>query len=681
MNEQNPNNDPRLTEALHSAYPSQTPGDQLEGRMVDAERYQRVQSYRPRSGWRKGWLVLLGSLAILSVLGFTVYKIFFDRPGEAAISLIPSDADIVMTLDTNPSSRQIATFQKIADALKREGILEKVDDLLTMTLDQNPAVRQIRPKISKNLALAVWMPAQGFAPGQEPEGVAMFLALSDTGAVRDTLTKWVKREERDGLTVYAFDKGSAAIISNYLVIAQKPELLSRISQVERGKAESIAQLQSYKEARASLADDANFMFFMSPDALNALDKTTKGAANGVSPFGAASWLAMGMALRDQGLEFTYQCPMDQGRMPALRQLAGIKPIDPQILNRLPGGAYGVLAYSQPSKLWGFLSETAANNQKDRLDFENGMAAFEKETGMSIPRDIVPAFDGNFILAVYPSPTMGAGSADGLIVLDDANDANPAATAAKVRELIERKSAKDGKTVRFISDTVGGATIWRLDKESQDRLRSGLMGKDSPAPTSGAAEALPPDIAVPHESEPLFMGKNSGPNPRGSGGPNPMQDKTIIYAQIGNAVLIASSEAMLNKAVQAYKGQGSTLAGDPAFAFGAGRLRDGAQDMIIVNLYRIMEAVKPQIEQSGVPFNVDDFVNLFGGPGVSLAGSASYDGKLMTGEMFMPLDYERLIRMIGAGVRKSPMQRDVMSMETAPESGIAIGRAASALARL
>ncbi|MFY9234329.1 MAG: DUF3352 domain-containing protein [Fimbriimonadaceae bacterium] len=666
MNEQN--NDPKLTEALHKAYPSQEPAPELHGRMVDAERDARVRSHRSGSGWKKGWLVLLGSAAVLSVLGFTVYKIFFDRPGEAAIALIPSDADMVLTLDTNPSTRQVATFQKIAQALDKEGLLGKVDDLLSMTLDQNVLVRQIRPNVSKNLALAVWMPKQSIKEGAEPEGVAAFLALKDTGLVRDALTKWLGRQERDGLSYYTLDKkGSAAIISDYLVFAQTPELLMRIYQVEQGKAQSIAQLAAYKEARASLAEDANLMFFISADAMNRLDQTAKGFANGASPLGGASWLAMGVAIRDQGLELTYQCPMDQTRMASLQRLSEIQPIDKGLLNKLPQGAYGVLAFSQPSKYWSFISETAAQKPKDKQEMEEGLAKFEKETGMSIPRDVVPAFDGNLVLAVYPSP----GAADGIVILDDANQANPAAFAAKVRALIERKSAEDGKPVRFVSADIGGATVWKLDKASQEELTGGFNGPNA------QAEIVPGHEAPGQNDPPVFKEApvKSTPNPA-------LKDKTIAYAQVGNAVIIASSEAMLVRAIDAYNGKGATLAGDPAFAYASDTLRDNAQSMIVVNLNRIMETMRPQIEQSGGP--VEDIVNLFGGPGVSLVGSGSYDGKVMTGEMFLPLDYTRLVKMMGEGMRQGQKQMpppDIMSKDGAPKFGMKIARASRVLARL
>lgn len=638
MNE--PTKDPRLTEALHQAYPAQTPGSDLESRLVHAERDARLREYRG-GGLKKGWVVLLAAMAMLSVLGFTVYKIFFDRPGEAAITLIPADADIVITLDTNPSARQVATFARIARELEEQGILDKVDQFLTIFVDQNPVIRQIRPNVAKSLAMAAWMPPGGFDKGGEPDA-AVFVALTSTGPVRDALDRSLPRDNSRGFAIYKLDeKGAAAIIGNYLVFAPSGAILARINAVSTGLP-SVANLPEYKEARSSVAEDANLMVFLSPDAVAAMNKASR-----AGQFSQAKWLALGAAVRDGGIELTYRSPTPQSSLPALRQIAAIPPLDPNILRRLPDGAFGLVAYSQIDKFWNLLKEGVAEDPVARKDMERGLADFERKSGISVPRDIVPAFAGNMILAIYPDNSLGVQSADGVLMLDDSNGANPAKLAEKLRALIEREAAKQKQPARFISSQVEGATVWRLDPASQAQFTKGL--------------------------------RSSSPDGEGVA-PPAMRDKTPIYATIGNSVILASSEAMLGKALNAYRGNGRSLLDDAAFATMQGKVGDRAQALVMVSLRRIMEAIRPSIEESGSPVNVDDLVNLFGGPDTGLVGTSWYDGNLMGGEMFVPLDWVRLVRIVGAGMRKDA-SGPPMGSERAVRMSWNAAKATQVLARL
>jgi hypothetical protein len=61
-------------------------------------------------------IALLG-LVGAAALGYAGYRIFFARTGEAAVALIPADAQFVMTVDTHPSEGQLAAFNKLSSAL------------------------------------------------------------------------------------------------------------------------------------------------------------------------------------------------------------------------------------------------------------------------------------------------------------------------------------------------------------------------------------------------------------------------------------------------------------------------------------------------------------------------------------------------------------------------------------
>jgi len=65
-----------------------------------------------------GFVTAVAVLAALAAGGTMAYHHFFQRAGEGAAQLIPSDADMVITVDTTPSVNQVALFSRIAAAVK-----------------------------------------------------------------------------------------------------------------------------------------------------------------------------------------------------------------------------------------------------------------------------------------------------------------------------------------------------------------------------------------------------------------------------------------------------------------------------------------------------------------------------------------------------------------------------------
>jgi hypothetical protein len=128
----------------------------------------------------------------------------------------------------------------------------------------------------------------------------------------------------------------------------------------------------------------------------------------------------------------------------------------------------------------------------------------------------------------------------------------------------------------------------------------------------------------------------------------VKNKAIVFAEVGHTVLLASSQKMLDKALAAYTSGAGSLADDPAFAQMRGMLPPGTQNLLLVNLPGIMEALRPALARSmgrSSGTTPDDIVTLFGATNTGLVGSQKCDGKAMTGTLFVPLDYERLIHVL------------------------------------
>lgn len=555
-----------------------------------------------------GKVAVLGSVVALGALAFGAYKLFFQRPGEAAIQLIPADAQFVVTLDTNPSEMQVATFDRIYAALKREGIAEKVDEGLTDLFSKSPVGKEIRPLVATSFAMA-----QFKADGQQ--GFAMLTALKDSGKVADILAKNGSKVG-DRPPMYKVEEGNAycSVIGDYLAVSDHQELITRVASLQ-DRTGSVADLPEYQTARAALPRDANLMVFISPQGLAEMQKSVANKS-----FSGASWFALGATVRDDGILFDYRSPLDSKATAALKAMAQTAALDPKLLSRYPAGAYGLLAYSQPARAWAALTGEARQNKDASKELDKGVSEFEKETGLSVQDDIVPAFNGDVSGAVYPGPSGKAEDLDFVVMVSDANGATPARLAAKVRALVEKKAAESKETFKFVETKIGEATLWEIDEATRARLFDSAS-----------------------------KGQSSGPVLKG---------KTLIMAQVGGNIFVTSSRALVNQSLELARGGGQSLASDPAFAGMTTRVVEGSQANLMISLRRILDVMRPQIEESmkGGPVNADDVVSLFGDLGTGLVGSAKFDGDVMVGSLFLPLDYDRAITLIGKSMRnesKSP----------------------------
>src|SRR5207302_1314166 len=136
--------------------------------------------------------------------------------------------------------------------------------------------------------------------------------------------------------------------------------LAQVEAVRRGKTPSVASLAEYKEARAALPQDANLMVFASPSAFVELAKSM-GAPNAdqiSSTFKEMRWLGMSLTLRDDGIEIKAQAPQSSSTPASVAQIPALK--DGDLFKRLPGGAFGLWAASQPAKYY----EMFQANMKD-----------------------------------------------------------------------------------------------------------------------------------------------------------------------------------------------------------------------------------------------------------------------------------------------------------------------------
>jgi hypothetical protein len=588
---------------------------------------------------RFGGVRVLALLAFFGAAGMGAvgYHYLAARKGEAAIQLIPADAAVVITLDTHPSVTQIPTFKRIADAIRREGLAGEADRMISSAFDRSSIGLDMHRNLTNSFAFAALR-----MPGQEDPDWVTFLALNDVGRGRAALEKNGRRESAEGLEFYRLEKEKAvaALMGDYIVFAAKPEALQRIESVRRGGAPSVESLPEYERARASLPADASLMVFISQNGLAMAGQKTRETS--VNPFKDMGWVAVGAAVRDQGIQFVWQVPSSREADPAVRKLGEIAPVDLGVERHLPAGAYGMMILSQPGSYWDAAAASISHNPQPKKSLDEALATFEEESGLNVPRDIVPSLTGHFVLAVYPAPG-DPNSVDGLVLIDDASGANPSALADRLRAYLEAHNK-----AHFTPERREGVTIWSLDMDSQEKLRRSASERASALPVvSGSRSSAAPE-----------PGTGSPGRSGGSGTEEALKKKSVVFAQAGQSVLLASSRAMLEQALVAFSGgPGLSMTEDPAYRGSSHPgIAPGAQGLAMINLARIMEALQPYLKKSlgNEPSEVkpDDLVQLFGRPDTALAASWKYDGQANQGMFFLPLDYDRAIHLIGVGARKS-----------------------------
>lgn len=545
----------------------------------------------------KASVIAIGAIAVLGAGSYAAYKFLFSRPGEAAIQWIPADADLVVTLDLKPSDRQVGTFQRISEALEQEGISDQIEKGMKDMFAKDPWMQPVKENLDRSFALAMWAPAQG--DNEDAPRMAIMIAVKNPGEV-DGAIKQGRSPAADG-TINIDGKSYAKVIDSYLVIATRPDVLPAIEAVKNDKAPSMAKQAEFVAAREALPRDANLMVFASPKLLSYVGQSAGGTKG--NPFAGTKWFCFGATLEPEGLQIDIKSPLDAKAVPGFAEFGSIEPISAETLKHLPSGAYGYFGYSHPAKLWdGIVQAQEAGGNADQV--RDGIAQFEQETGLSLQNDVLPAFNGDAIFAAYPKRTGTSPDIDFCFMLSGAAEKS-GSLADKLRAMIESKSADDGKPVRFEQVDVAGVTVWSLDAASAEELGKQMTTIDGKQPSV----------------------------------------RELCYAQVDGNLVICTSKALMTRAITECRG-GSSLATDSEFSTLADRKLSGSQAEYALSVKRIMDTVREFAEpgMKDAPVQWKDLEAMFT-PGL-LIGSCVMDANTMTARMSLPLDFEKIVRVIG-----------------------------------
>ena len=458
-------------------------------------------------------------LAALASGGVYAYRHFFHRGGESATQLIPADAFVVVTVDAIPSAGQVGVFKRIADACKAEHLDTVLEDMVGRAQGSSPLARDVRPFTTGSAAYAVLNTGHSRAGGigglaLQPQGDgAWFVAVSDTARVQEALNRDAQKNTVNGLDMYTVggETRSLAIVGNYLVSADRPEDLTRIEAVRKGETPALSTVTEYQQARTALPSDSNMMLFVSASALTPSGQNGQTQSNSASggllqgirnPMQRTRYMAIGFAIHDKGIDSVMLMPAEPPTGADGQAISHIAPFDTNLFSKMPSGAYGILALSQPGQYYHYANALASVDSHFRQVLDDGVHRFERETGLNVTRDVLPGANGNVALAIYPDADNPGQNVDGLLVMDDANGADPAALADRVRSYVERESGRHGSAAwRYTSENRNGVLVWTLNPEAQAAIQHSLGNGVSQARDQAGIAPSPANV-MPEVQAPL-----------------------------------------------------------------------------------------------------------------------------------------------------------------------------------
>lgn len=532
---------------------------------------------------------LIGLAATAAAGGFVLNRIL-DRPAESSLSMVPADAIGVVSIDLVPAPDQLLAFKSIDDSIVAAG--GKIDTPLlgqiVSSITGDDELKPLTDQTDRSIAIVV-LPKPG-SQNEDDVLPAALVPIHDAGAVASFLRSKGKVETIDGISVVQIGskKGGPvylALEDSTVVASPEGWAVAKIVKTAHGQAPSLVQDAGFAAARARALPSANVLVLVSP-------KMTKGQ----------DWLVGSLTIRDSGLETAIAW---QSNDPNVLKAGEIAPLSPNLLASLPKGAYGFLAWSQPGKTFAMAGDALDEPAKE----------IKESTELDLKNDILPALGGNTVLSFYPSFGPDAGI-DLLVSIDDAHDANPAALAKKLEsslnETIERES-KGSADDWMIRATVNGADVRRLGGEPEDELQKAL---------GGAEKSF---------FRPLTLARN----------------KTVVWATVGNTVLLATSQNLMDRAIALRQSPSPALSIATDSAFGSRPLAAAeGQSSLTVSMSRLSQGIRNTVDPSHMsPEAAKVYRKVLGlfdatTEPLALRGATEPDGHVK-GYAFIPFDWSKL----------------------------------------
>jgi hypothetical protein len=538
------------------------------------------------------------AFAATAAAGGVALNRLLDRPGESALAFVPANALVVVSVDLVPAPDQVLAFKSIDEMISTAAGKEPKAQMAKTALigsflhalGNKPELEPLAQQVDRSIAVALLeKPGSKATESLDGEGVGL-LPVKDPQAVASFLRAKGKAETAEGVPMFGVKSKDGttmhlALQGSVLVAADANWAVARIAKVAQGNSPSLTSDAAYLTARAKALSSANLLVFVNP-------KVAKGE----------DWLTGSMTIRDTGIELGVSGQADDAD---IKKIGSLTPLGSNVMASLPRGAYGFLAAAQPGPAMALSGEDLDEASKD----------IKKELDIDLKADMVPAMGGNTIFGFYPSFGPDAGI-DLLVVMDDANGADPAKLARKLEKAIQAKIDEDGGSAqewKVVTNTADGTEIRRLADEPVEDIRKGLREAEKSF------------------FRPLTLSRG----------------KTIAWTTVGNSVLFASSQSLLERAVAARKSPSLAmgLSGDAAFGANPSAAADG-QVAFAMSLKRLAEGIRNTVDPSHMSADTAKIyrrtLSFFDGVTEPLAFRAKMgaDGRF-NGYVSVPFDWTKL----------------------------------------
>lgn len=486
------------------------------------------------------------ALAATATAGGLALNRLLDRPGETAMDLVPSNALAVVALDLVPAPDQILAFKSIDDmiASSKEPMAKTAKSALIGSLlhefVHEPALEPVAEQVDRSIAIAM-LPKHGQASNGEfdGDGVAL-MPVKDAAAIASFLGSKGKPETVDGMSLYSVhtkDKSDIHFFlqGSVLVGSDSATAVADVAKTAAGQTPSIVKDDAFATARGKALPSANLLVFVNP-------KIAKGE----------DWAVGSLTIRDTGIELGVSGQTDD---PEISKAGNMAPLGPEFMAALPRGAYGFFGFAQPGPTVALAGEMLDEPTKD----------MKKEMELDLKTDVLPALAGNVAVGFYPSFGPDAGI-DLLVSIDDANGADPASLATKLEKILDDKIQENGQKEEWKvqSRTANGITISHLANEPEKSMQEGVTGMEKSF------------------FRPLTMSRG----------------KTVAWATVGHSVLMATSQSLLERAVQQRQSPVAALGLSTDSAMGArpAQASDG-QFALAISMKRLVEGIRNTVDPS------------------------------------------------------------------------------------
>lgn len=563
---------------------------------------------------RIGRTVLFGTVLLASFAGAYAYRTLFARPGESALQFVPADASLVVSIDLSPSPTQTLVFKHIDDALARNGLERFTENSILEMVNKSPLTAELSPLVKRGGAACMEQ-----KPGKPGEYTGLiFISVTDGAKALDIIKKHSQVQFYKGARYYKVANSTMAmsVIDDFLVLSDSPAEFLRVKDVQEGTLKSITTVPEFVAARDQVASDANLLVFASPKLWADIVKDKVDA----SP----NWMAASLAVRDGGIGLSMAGKTDLEKYPEMRAYAGVHGIRTDLFQVMPEGSYGMFAVSDPSTIFNVTEKTLTKNKDTKKSFKDAEDSAEKSLGLSIKDDLLPAFKGDEVAAIYPSQSGETVGLDVLAIIDDENGGDPASAVQKFQAFMDKQSAKEGNAPKlFKTRAIEGGLEYRINDKIEADMQKGLGDGIDPAEV------------------------NKG---------SLVANKTIVFDTLGKTVIAASSQSLLDRAVASYRSKTNGLVGDAKFGPYEKTLLDGSQTIMAFSISRIAEGVKNTVHTAKMgPDSAKLFNSIFSAletlkEPLYVKGKTSQDG-LGSAGLFIPMDFDKLFDIIGEQMKK------------------------------